>query len=79
MNTSKRYQCGACGHKFTKASSSGACPACASPLVRVLKGARAEPQEARKEKPTKTKIEIFTMTILWALLIYGVYDKYIAV
>lgn len=68
------YQCGECGHKFKKASTHGACPACASRQVRNLKA--AEP--VAKEKPTKTKIEIFTMTVLWALLIYGVYDKYIA-
>lgn len=68
------YRCTACSHTMRKASPHGTCPACGSAQLRVIKSQ----QQVTPEKSRKTKIEIAIMVLLWGLLIYGIYDKFIA-
>ena len=67
------YQCMDCSYKSGQGFSGGSCPGCGSFNI----------QNARKsivyevDKPSKTVAELVIMFVLWALIIVGVWDKYL--
>lgn len=68
------YRCSACGHKMPKAAAHGGCAACGSTAVRRVNNKAPRPSKSKE----RNGIEIAIMILLWSLLIYGVYDKFIA-
>ena len=67
------YQCMDCSYKSGHGFSGGSCPGCGSFNIK----------NARKsivyevDKPRKTLAELVMMFALWALIIAGVWDKYL--
>lgn len=68
------FICNDCGNKSTKKFPAGKCPACDSFNI---KSTQISTKQAIKEKEPKTLIELVIMALLWGLLAYGVWDKYI--
>ena len=67
------YQCMDCSHKSAVGFSGGHCPGCGSFNIRTARKSMIyEP-----EKPRKTLLELALMGLLWGLIIYGVWDKYL--
>lgn len=67
------FICNDCGNKSTKKFPAGRCPACDSFNVKSNNTTR----EAIREKEPKTLIEIIIMCLMWGLLAYGVWDRYL--
>ncbi len=69
------YQCLECGNKSSKKFPGGKCPACDSFRVKTI--GKPEKKSVVRQKESKTKVEIFLMVLLWGLLAYGVWDRYL--
>ena len=67
------YQCMGCSYRSTKGFSDGSCPGCGSFNIKSIR--KSMVYEA--EKPKKTLLELAMMFLLWGLIIYGVWDRYI--
>ena len=67
------WQCLDCSNRSSRQFPGGKCPACGSFNIKSRGMRYAEP-----EKPRKTLLEIVMMVALWALLLYGFWDKVIA-
>jgi hypothetical protein len=67
------FICKDCGNKSSTKFPGGKCPACNSYNIRNTNSTR----EAIREKEPKTLVEIVIMFLVWGLLIYGVWDKFI--
>ena len=68
------YQCMDCSYKSAKGFSGGNCPGCGSFNIKsARKSIVYEP-----EKPRKTLLELAMMFLLWGLIIFGVWDKYLS-
>ncbi len=57
-----------------RAAPHGGCEACGAAAIKPIKSNI----NIQPETKTKSKIEIAIMILLWGLLIYGLYDKFIA-
>ncbi len=57
-----------------RAAPHGGCEACGAATIKPIKSKINNQPETK----TKSKIEIAIMILLWGLLIYGLYDKFIA-
>ena len=68
------FICRDCGNKSSKKFPGGKCPACDSFNVRNTSSTR----EAIKEKEPKTLLEIVIMFVVWGLLAFGVWDRYLS-
>ena len=68
------FVCNDCGNKSTQKFLHGKCPACGSFSI---KSTHKSTKQAIKEKEPKTLIEIAIMCILWAVLGYGFWEKFI--
>ena len=68
------FICNDCGNKSTKKFPQGKCPACDSFNIKTT---HKTTQQAIKEKEPKTLIELVILALLWGLLAYGVWDKYL--
>ena len=67
-------KCLDCGSQHLKVSEQGACLACDSFNVQQVN--QSEQKQAKSKEP-KTLIEIFIMALVWALLVYGIWDRYV--
>ncbi len=67
------YLCKDCGNKSSQKFPQGKCPACGSFNIKIPPKST---RQAIKEKEPKTLIEIAIMCILWAVLGYGFWDKF---
>jgi predicted ATP-dependent serine protease len=68
-------RCLDCGSQHSKASAEGRCIACDSyNLHRVT---NSEITKNPRERAPKTLIEIVIMALVWGLLIFGIWDRYI--
>ena len=68
------FICNDCGNKSTKKFLHGKCPACGSFNI---KSTHKSTKQAIKEKEPKTLIEIVILILLWGLIAYGAWDKYL--
>lgn len=68
------YLCNDCGNKSSKKFPQGKCPACDSFNI---KSTHTGTRQAIREKEPKTLLELVLMVLLWGLLIYGAWDKYV--
>lgn len=68
------FVCNDCGNKSTQKFLNGKCPACGSFNI---KSTHKTTKQAIKEKEPKTLIEIVILILLWGLIGYGVWDKYL--
>ncbi|PTQ87919.1 hypothetical protein [Agitococcus lubricus] len=68
------YLCRDCGNRSTKQFPQGKCPACDS--FNILSTHKSTQQAIREREP-KTLFEILVLTILWGLLAYGVWERYV--
>lgn len=68
------YKCKSCGFKGKVTNDRGGCAACDSMSVKRL---NKPLREQVKEREPKTLVEIFIMVVVWALLLYGVWDLYL--
>ncbi|MCB1659613.1 MAG: hypothetical protein KDI39_15450 [Pseudomonadales bacterium] len=68
------YLCKDCGNKSSQKFPQGKCPACGSFNI---KTPPKSTRQAIKEKEPKTLIEIVILCILWAVLGYGFWNKFI--
>ncbi len=68
------FICNDCGNKSTQKFPHGKCPACDSFNI---KSTHLSTKQAIQEKEPKTLIEIAIMCIVWGLLGYGVWDRYL--
>ena len=68
------FICNDCGNKSTKKFPQGKCPACDSFNIKTT---HKTTQQAIKEKEPKTLIELVILALLWGLLAYGAWDKYL--
>lgn len=68
------FICRDCGNKSSKKFPGGKCPACDSYNVKSTSGTR----EAIREKEPRTLVELVIMCVVWGLLAYGVWDRYLA-
>ncbi len=68
------FICNDCGNKSTQKFLNGKCPACGSFNI---KSTHKTTKQAIKEKEPKTLIEIVILILLWGLIGYGVWDKYL--
>ena len=71
------YQCLVCGAKQKTTSAEGACNACGAYQLKKSKSSRNTSKQ-EGEKPSKTLPELIAMILLWGVLIYGVWDRYLA-
>ncbi len=67
------YKCLDCGNKSSNRFSGGRCPACDSFNIKRVNKAIIQPIE----KERKTVLEIILMVLLWGLLIYGFWEKFL--
>ena len=68
------YLCKDCGNKASQKFPQGKCPACGSFNI---KTPPKSTRQAIKEKEPKTLIEIVIMCVLWGVLAYGFWEKFI--
>lgn len=68
------YICNDCGNKSSKQFPGGKCPACDSFNI---KSTHISTRQAIREKEPKTMLELAIMVLLWSLLAYGAWDKYL--
>ena len=68
-------QCLDCGSQQLKVSPEGRCVACDSFNVQRMNDALSVSK--KKEREPKTLIEIIIMALVWGLLIYGLWDRYL--
>ncbi|MBK8327628.1 MAG: hypothetical protein IPL02_11770 [Moraxellaceae bacterium] len=68
------FVCNDCGNKSTQKFLQGKCPACGSFSI---KSTHKTTKQAIKEKEPKTLIEIVILILLWGLIGYGTWDKYL--
>ncbi len=68
------FVCNDCGNKSTQKFLQGKCPACGSFSI---KSTHKSTKQAIKEKEPKTLIEIVILILLWGLIGYGTWDKYL--
>ena len=68
------YICNDCGNKSSKQFPGGKCPACDSFNI---KSTQQSTRQAIKAKEPKTLFELVIMVLLWAVLIYGAWDKFL--
>lgn len=69
------YKCLDCGNQSSQKFPSGKCPACDSFRVKTI--GKSKKVTIVSKKPSKTKIEILTLLLLWGGLAYGVWDRYL--
>lgn len=70
------YRCLDCGYQAARKFPAGRCPACDSFNIKSTQPVDDE-AKPRREKEPKTLIELVLMVGLWALLLYGAWDKYL--
>ena len=68
------FICNDCGNQSTKKFAQGKCPACDSFNIKTT---HKSTKQAIKEKEPKTLIELVVLALLWGLLAYGAWDKYL--
>ena len=68
------YLCKDCGNKSSQKFPQGKCPACGSFNI---KTPPKSTRQAIEEKEPKTLIEIVILCILWAILGYGFWERFI--
>jgi|GEM_PF-6821264 len=66
------YRCLDCGHTSRGKFPHGKCPACSSYRIK----GQFERMVYEREKPRKTLVQSVLMLLLWAALLYGVWDRY---
>ena len=67
-------KCLDCGAQHLRVSEQGGCLACDSFNVQT---ANQTEVGKKKHKEPKTLVEIFIMALVWGLLIYGIWDRYL--
>ncbi len=68
-------RCLDCGSQQLRVSPEGRCVACDSFNVERMNDQSLD--KSKKEKEPKTLIEIFIMVLVWGLLLYGIWDRYL--
>lgn len=68
------YICNDCGNRASQKFPGGKCPACDSFNIR---SDRPSTRQAIREKEPRTLFELVILVLLWGLLAYGVWDRFL--
>ena len=68
------YICQACSYRAKTKFPGGKCPACDSFNI---KSDREAKSDATRQQERKTFVEYFILVLFWAVLIWGIWDRYL--